>query len=167
MFGIKREKIFFLINAALIIIWCGFIFYLSSKTAPQSNSQSKPISDKIVRTLDKIEGKNSPEPVLIKKIKSFNDLLRDYAHSFCYFVLALLMMNLLTLLRLKKAISVFITLVFCFIYALTDEIHQLFIPGRAFQLTDIANDILGAALAILMYRLIHFVIKKSVSKGVL
>lgn len=167
MFGIKREKILILINAALIIIWCGFIFYLSSKTAPQSNSQSKPVADKIVRTLDKIEGKNSPEPVLVKKTKSLNDLLRDYAHSACYFILAFLAINLLYLLKLKKAISVFLTVIFCSLYALSDEIHQLFVPGRAFQISDIVNDVLGAVLALIIYIFIRFVTKKYFSKGVL
>lgn len=39
------------------------------------------------------------------------------------------------------------------LYALSDEIHQLYVPGRAFQLSDLALDISGAALGIAVYLL--------------
>jgi len=50
----------------------------------------------------------------------------------------------------------------CFIYACTDEIHQYFVPGRAFELVDIGLDTLGSviAAAVLLIILKH---QKSVS----
>jgi VanZ family protein len=35
-------------------------------------------------------------------------------------------------------------------YGLSDEIHQLFVPGRSFELADLAADGLGAALGALL-----------------
>jgi VanZ family protein len=34
------------------------------------------------------------------------------------------------------------------LYGLTDEIHQLFVPGRSFQATDLLADLVGAALGV-------------------
>ena len=41
----------------------------------------------------------------------------------------------------------YIALVFCFFYAVSDEVHQLFIPRRSFQITDILIDTIGASIA--------------------
>lgn len=41
------------------------------------------------------------------------------------------------------------------IYALSDEFHQLFVPGRAFELLDIALDSLGALAGALLWHFTH------------
>ena len=47
----------------------------------------------------------------------------------------------------------------CFLYACTDEYHQLFIEGRAGQFTDVLIDTagasLGCAIVVLIYKLIY------------
>jgi len=43
-----------------------------------------------------------------------------------------------------------VTLIFCFLYAVSDEVHQIFVPGRAFAVGDIIIDTLGAALGIIV-----------------
>lgn len=40
-------------------------------------------------------------------------------------------------------------LIFCFIYALTDELHQSLVPGRSPTIRDIGFDMLGVTVAIL------------------
>ncbi len=51
------------------------------------------------------------------------------------------------------------TLVLAFIltclYALSDEFHQLFVPGRAFELLDIALDSLGGLAGVLLWHFTH------------
>ncbi|MBI5327813.1 MAG: VanZ family protein [Deltaproteobacteria bacterium] len=42
-----------------------------------------------------------------------------------------------------------------FVYGISDEIHQFFVPGRFFDPFDIAADGLGALAGILVYRLIQ------------
>lgn len=41
-----------------------------------------------------------------------------------------------------------IILAICIIYGITDETHQLFVPGRAFQLSDLVMDAIGSMIGI-------------------
>ena len=51
----------------------------------------------------------------------------------------------------KKFASWFVySLVFCFIAACIDELHQFFVPGRSMQLTDIFIDFIGSISATLI-----------------
>ena len=44
-----------------------------------------------------------------------------------------------------------ITIIFCFLYACSDEIHQLFIPGRSGELLDVLIDTTGGILSSFIY----------------
>ena len=41
------------------------------------------------------------------------------------------------------------------LYALSDEIHQLYVPGRTFQLMDLALDLLGGVIGLIIYEQIR------------
>ncbi len=51
----------------------------------------------------------------------------------------------------KKERSLFI-LFYCFVYALSDEFHQFFIPNRSASLFDVAYDTTGVFIINLLYR---------------
>lgn len=62
---------------------------------------------------------------------------------------------------LKK---VFIFSIFStFIYACSDELHQLFIGGRAGQFTDVLIDTAGGIVAIGIFWIIYYIMKKKCS----
>ncbi|MGV8147186.1 MAG: VanZ family protein [Alkaliphilus sp.] len=44
-----------------------------------------------------------------------------------------------------------LTLLVCVLYAISDETHQIFVPGRSAQVSDILIDSVGAAVGILIY----------------
>ncbi|MCP2597920.1 VanZ family protein [Candidatus Aminicenantes bacterium AC-335-L06] len=53
---------------------------------------------------------------------------------------------------------VFLIIFFSFLIAISDEVHQIFVPGRIFSLKDLSFDLLG----ILFFSiLIYFKLKKS------
>ena len=41
--------------------------------------------------------------------------------------------------------------VFCVLYAISDEVHQYFVPGRAMMATDVLIDSIGAILGCLLF----------------
>jgi len=52
----------------------------------------------------------------------------------------------------SKKYSVLFFCIFCiFIFAILDEIHQLFVPGRNFSFLDILTDVVGSFVAMVFY----------------
>ncbi len=83
--------------------------------------------------------------------------VRTIAHGCEFAALGFLMLNALRSFRndFKTVLSVIIS----FIYAVTDEIHQLFVPGRAFQFIDLAVDLTGIILGTFVFILLIKIIK--------
>ena len=50
-----------------------------------------------------------------------------------------------------------VTIMFAFLYSVSDEIHQVFVPGRTFEYLDILLDLLGTILSILTIILIKYI----------
>ncbi|MBQ4604930.1 MAG: VanZ family protein, partial [Clostridia bacterium] len=55
----------------------------------------------------------------------------------------------------------FLAVVISSVYAVTDEVHQLFVEGRACQITDIIIDSIGAAAGIAVLTALIFVCRKT------
>ena len=54
----------------------------------------------------------------------------------------------------------FYSILFCFIYACSDEIHQLFLDGRTAKVLDVCIDTCGSSLAIISLFYLHEFQKK-------
>lgn len=74
--------------------------------------------------------------------------VKDYALHFIEFgVLAVLL--ILAMFKLKYKYEA--TVIIGFLYAIIDEIHQFFVPGRVFSFTDIMMDWLGIIVVVLIF----------------
>ena len=78
-------------------------------------------------------------------------LLRKSAHMVAYAILALLLAWALSA-RWPRRTALRAALVAAVLYAVTDEVHQSFVPMRAGRLLDVAIDGAGAALGLLLLR---------------
>lgn len=121
------------------------IFYLSSQTA----TDSKALSNKIVEPAKQyVESATWLAPSIKNTyLRHPTTFTRKVAHFVIYSVLGLV--TYLALPRrwsLKKKMGFVIGL--CFIYAITDEFHQYFVPGRGPQLRDVCIDTLGSSLGL-------------------
>lgn len=155
----KKKLIFIGIVAAIIIAWCTTIFNLSGMSSENSNGKSKGIVEQaIVKVLDAtneagITDSHPDDEKLAKAAELINAPLRKVVHATVYFVLALL---LLTISRIifgskKYLLSCTITILLCFIFAMTDEYHQTFVDGRTGQMMDVMIDTAGACVGILLF----------------
>ena len=145
------------IKLLLLITWMFIIFCFSAQDSNESKNTSNQV---IIKTVEFIKQEQLSEPEKEKIIEKFILPVRKSAHFFSYFILGIL----ITLL-LKDYYNITITtfiyaLIFCFIYACTDEIHQLFVPGRAGQFLDVLIDTTGAIISISLYHILHKMIKK-------
>ena len=48
-----------------------------------------------------------------------------------------------------------ISTLLCLMYAITDELHQIFVPGRVASIWDVLIDTMGAAFGVLLFMLIR------------
>ena len=132
------------ISLLLVILWMIFIFVMSSFDATSSSNQSNFIVDIITSIIN------------INDIGLLSLIIRKLAHFIEYFILGVLVINFIT--RYDKKIIIAILL--CIIYATSDEIHQIFVPGRSCQIIDIMIDSLGSIMGIYLYKLITKKCKK-------
>lgn len=126
------------ISLLLVILWMIFIFVMSSFDATSSSNQSNFIVDIITSIIN------------IKDIGLLSLIIRKLAHFIEYFILGILVINFITRYDKKIIIAIFL----CIIYATSDEIHQIFVPGRSCQIIDIMIDSLGSIMGIYLYKLI-------------
>ncbi|MFZ2154430.1 MAG: VanZ family protein [Candidatus Moraniibacteriota bacterium] len=78
-------------------------------------------------------------------------LERKGAHVFEYLVLTLLFLKLFTQKSIKKKEALILAILASLLYALTDEIHQLFVFGREGKISDVLIDLIGISLGGLFF----------------
>ncbi len=128
-----------------------FIFIMSHSNGLESENQS----NFIVNFINNILKLENTEVIGI--------IIRKLAHLFEYFVLGILMFNCLKGYNIKRIIL--ISLVLCSIYAITDEIHQLYIPGRSGNLIDVMIDAVGSVIGIILYNFMYKKLKYKYCKN--
>ncbi len=138
---------------SLVIIWMGFIFYLSHQPESESAKLSKGTTRLIAETIQKIFPELEPD------VKRLEHILRKLAHFFSFLILGIFAVNAFSL---HKKIPKYqlLSLLFCIIYAITDEAHQVFISGRSGEIRDIMIDMSGSATGIILYLLFYRTAKK-------
>jgi len=120
----------------------GVIFYLSHQQAVESNSLSTGITERIVAIIERVTFGVEIDLV------HFNHLIRKSAHFFAYLVLGVLVSNALNSHGYAGFKLFWVAMVICVLYAISDEVHQLFVPGRAGQVRDVLIDSAGAVVGI-------------------
>ena len=75
-------------------------------------------------------------------------LIRKGAHAFAYFVLGVLAFLVAETTRLPRKGQALASLLLVFAYAVSDEIHQVFVPGRSGEVGDVILDTVAGALGI-------------------
>lgn len=132
--------------------WMGLIFFFSAQPAIKSAE----LSTKTVDWLLSPSPKGSILQHLIQKLQALDGkgilefLVRKLAHAVEYGVLAVLLGITIRFSRRWNQKWQIKTIILCWLYACTDEFHQLFVPGRAGQVRDVIIDTVGAIFAVLV-----------------
>lgn len=118
------------VNLILIVLWMIFIFIMSSFDGNESANQSNFIVNLISQICN------------INNIQLLSLIVRKTAHFMEYLILGILVYNYIQKGNLSTVI--------CLLYAISDEAHQIIIPGRSFQIRDILIDICGVIIGIII-----------------
>ena len=152
-------KISKIISILLVILWMGAIFSFSNQNGDNSQHLSDSFTIKLVDTKSKITKKKYTEKEKQKIADKYSFIIRKLAHFTIYLILGILVFNMLYQFNLKNI--VLISIIICTLYAISDEIHQLFISERAFRVLDICIDSTGSIIGILLGGKIYEKVYKS------
>jgi len=83
-----------------------------------------------------------------------DEILGRVSHFLEYAVLAVLFSRAVAWGRAPRGTFLILAAGLSAAYALLDEVHQLFVPGRTFQFFDLGLDICGIVLGVLLHRLV-------------
>ncbi|MEQ8235517.1 MAG: VanZ family protein [Syntrophomonadaceae bacterium] len=132
----------------------GLSFFLSAQPADESDA----ISGQTIRMVAKLVmpgfsdlSQNQQENI----VSVWQHTARKTAHGLAYFVLGSLCMAALLQHKLQMLPRAIIALGISMAYAISDEIHQLFVSGRSCQLSDVGIDACGALIGILLVVIVH------------
>jgi VanZ family protein len=125
----------------LSVIACMIVIFIFSN---QNGSTSSGVSNNVYNVAKHI--------IILKKLLAIFPI-RKVAHFTLYFILGLLTSNMVRLCFSHK-FTFIITLVLNFLYACSDEFHQLFIEGRTSSFRDVLIDTSGACLALILFTLV-------------
>ena len=147
------KNVWKIVSVFLVIVWMVVIFVMSNFPAEVSDEQS----GVVVELAKKIFNISAEQPELLDNLTT---IVRKCGHAFEYFVLGVLLLNALrqfwpTKRKGEWAMYWYLAVVGASIYAVTDEVHQAFVPGRSCELRDIIIDTLAAGVGVGMVMLIR------------
>lgn len=150
----KRSIIFGILSIAVMIA----IFMFSAKDGNESTDQSL----KVGMTIGRITVKNFEELPKEKQIsfaKKINYAVRKSAHFTEYMILGFMFAGFFTgIKKLKRRMQLPSAWITGTLYAFTDELHQMFVPGRACRLFDVMIDSSGVLTGVLVMTVILFIV---------
>ena len=133
---LKKMKLY--LSYAALFAWMAVIFLLSSEGHDASSGRS----DEIVRVLQGIG--------LGWQTDLLTFLTRKAAHTVAYMVLGGLAYNVLRQYAVATRWRVLGSMAVVVLYAVSDELHQLYVPGRSGELRDVAIDSVAGCVAVLL-----------------
>ncbi len=140
---------------ALLLLNMAVIFTMSSKTAEQSTVTSDAV---LAKPLEVYED-HHPESAGDQRVYlRFQFVVRKSAHVLEFASLCLWATGLLLAYRVR--FPYLLGGCFTALYAASDELHQLLVPGREGKVTDWLFDCLGALVGVLIVYLIFRIIRK-------
>ena len=143
-----------IINTIYVILWCVTVFTLSAEIADNSSNTS----GNTIKFMIKLINRNISNDELQVVVNFLQPVVRKTAHFTLFAVGGILIYNMLDLfISHNKPISIKVVgiswlTVTC--YAITDEVHQLFVPGRSCELRDMLIDSTGVLVGIVLLMIV-------------
>lgn len=137
------KKIYFSLSLIIVIALLVLIFCLSH----QNGSDSGDTSGWFTALIN-----------LLLPFSVSESTIRTLAHFSEFACLSFFVNNLFV--AYKEKLSPVIAVSLSFLYAITDEIHQIFIPGRACQFSDMIVDLGGIISGMAVYAVVYLLVKK-------
>lgn len=136
------------ITGMVLMIWMTVIFLFSAQTGNDSSEVSHSAAYQIVKWQDQLFQQDKTEKELVRQAEALQLVVRKGAHMSEYALLAILLVLHLDCYHFNKKQVLLSSWILTTCYAVSDEFHQLFVPGRAGRFTDVCIDSAGGLLGI-------------------
>lgn len=160
----KVKKRLRIIAILTTLIWMGVIFRFSMDSGVDSHTLSNMCVQIFNKAVYIFTGKDLTISITPEHYALIELFFRKLAHMTIYFVLSINVMIVLFTFNIKMYARIFISIFFCFAYALTDEFHQMFVDGRGASffdsLIDTSGAILGVIAALIIYCICYTIMTK-------
>lgn len=147
-----KKNLLRIILIVLILCWMYIVFSFSNAEGKESTG----ISMKIAKFFVKNE----------MNIELVEHIIRKIAHISEYAIGGVLIYGLLLTFKFNSKLQLIFAWIFTIFYAITDEIHQLFIPGRTGKIIDVFIDSLGALIGICLLLFFIKILKQVKRKSI-
>lgn len=146
----------------LVIIWMSAMFWFSNQQGTGSSSTSKKVSEIIVNIIDIKKQYTDVEKEEI--INVVEPIIRKLAHYTLYAIGGILIANCVYQFCSEEKRVIATSAIIGILYATSDEIHQLMVPGRSGSIKDVIIDSIGILTGIALFLLAKEIIKIMLAK---
>lgn len=180
----KKKILLRIIAGAFTLCSMAFIFYNSALPAEQSGELSVAVTGKVDGVINPENQSDSSgseaatpsdpsAPVVTEeekkqekeaRIKKLDPIIRKIAHILEFAIFTFFAAIFATTFDMKYLVRFSIVFVLCGIYALSDEIHQYFVPGRVCDIKDVALDVTGVFISAAMVCLFYELYRRNAAK---
>lgn len=144
---------------ALLVMY--LIFGFSGDTGEESSSLSVKVTEQVVIVLEQVVANVVPDgQAKIEFTDTLHGVIRKLAHMIEYAVLTFTWLFALWVNGLHGKKLLYVTGLVCFLYACTDEIHQMFVPERSGKFLDVYIDMVGVGTALALICMLQRLKKK-------
>lgn len=126
------------------------IFMFSNENSVTSQNKSDKVASTIIETVKKDVNKEKEDKI----IDDTRFVVRKIGHFTLYFVLGGLIYLTLRSYNVNKRI-ILISILCAFLYAVSDEIHQVFTAGRTGRVYDVVIDTVSSIFSIMLCKKIN------------
>lgn len=134
------------------------IFCFSNQNGEDSSVISRGITRKVAEKISHLQELGDVERELA--ILKIEVIIRKLAHFSLYMAMGIILMALVIPDKVRERNKVLCSLWVGVMYAITDELHQIFVPMRTAKITDVLIDTCGVITGIVFVMLCTKIIRK-------
>ncbi len=157
MYALKKDLYIKIVLWVLVLLCMAMIFHFSSESSVESKKTSSHLTELTKKIINILPFNEVNKENLIKGAEHF---VRKTAHFTEYFLLGVLTLS--ACLKTFKKRNFWIALLICFIYSVSDEVHQIFVPGRAFMIGDILLDTVGSLSGLIVFVYLRYIVMSKI-----
>lgn len=147
---VKKRVTFF-----VLVFWMAVIFFFSAQNGTQSSGISRSVGYGIAENRNRLFQWEMSEEKVAKQVEAMQLVIRKGAHMGEYALLAVCALLHICCYEKKPRRFWLWTWGFCIVFAATDEMHQLFVPGREGRVLDVCIDSIGSLMGVLAFMLCY------------